>query len=567
MTGVDLVEVPTAWSRGQLDGPVGLLVMRDPRTAVGALMCAWEARTFAVDPQPEGWWGEPWSFDLVDGWEELLGRPLSVVCARQWLSLQCAAIRAAQTAARDPGDLVVTSYEELLEDPVSARERLAAELGADVRVRVNSAGDPWRRPQDLGEVNAGLAANEPLLREYLALAADLGFSGHGEPLPPERKSPSAVTMPGKGTRFESDFTLSVPQLLASIGSSLLVTTYKAGQVVIARTGDGTSLDTHFTAMDRPMGVAVAGNRWAIGAADSVVVYSKYDMGPSLGVEPVPDAVWVPKAVIFTGDVSIHDMAWDRDGVLWFVNTKFSCLSTLQPYSSFDAAWIPPWISHLAAEDRCHLNGLAMVDGRPRFVSALAPTDAAGEWRQHRGTGGVIADVPTGEVIAGGLSMPHSPRWHDGRLWFVQSGIGSLSHLDPATGRVEEVCRLPGFTRGLAFIGPYALVGLSQVRESVFADLPVTATATERNCGVWIVDTRTGTTVGFLRFAGVVTEIFDVQLVAERWPHIADAGELTRTCYTLDPATLERLRTDIEQPEDIFRDVINSDMVHQIQGAT
>ena len=305
-----------------------------------------------------------------------------------------------------------------------------------------------------------------------------------------------------------------------------------------------------------MGIAVAGNRCAVGAADSVVVYSAYDMGSSLGVEPVPDAVWVPKAVVFTGDVAIHDMAWDLDGVLWFVNTKFSCLSTLQPYSSFDAAWVPPWISNLAAEDRCHLNGLAMVDGRPRFVSALATTDAAGEWRKYRGTGGVIADVTTGEVISAGLSMPHSPRWHDGRLWFLQSGIGSLNHLDPANGQVVEVCRLPGFTRGLAFVGRYALVGLSQVRESVFDGLPVTATAAERNCGVWIVDTRTGTTVGFLRFTGAVTEIFDVHVLAARWPHIADTGELTRSCYTLDPATLERLRPQAARTHAIDPDLVN-----------
>lgn len=541
MSGADLFEIPADDPRQSPDRPAALLVMRDPRTAVGALMAAWESRTFALDPQPEGWWGEPWSFELVDGWEGLLGRPLSVVCARQWLLLQCAAIRAAQQAADDPGTLAVTSYEELVEDPTAARERLVDALGSDVRVRLSSPGDPWRRPHDLGEVNAGLAASEPLLREYLSLASELGYPGYADALPAERRIPGAVTTPGKGTRFESDFTVSVPQLLASIQSSLLITTYKAGQVVIARTGDGTGLDTHFTAMDRPMGIALAGNRCAVGAADSVVVYSRYEVGASLELEPVPDAVWVPKAVIFTGDVSIHDMAWDLDGVLWFVNTKFSCLSTLQPYSSFDAAWVPPWISQLAAEDRCHLNGLAMVDGRPGFVSALATTDAAGQWRQHRGTGGVIADVATGEVVAAGLSMPHSPRWHDGLLWFVQSGIGSLNHLDPASGLVVEVCRLPGFPRGLAFVGPYALVGLSQVRESVFEGLPVTTTATARNCGVWIVDTRSGTTVGFLRFTGAVTEIFDVQLLPARWPHIADAGDLTRSCYALEPDTLERLQ--------------------------
>lgn len=528
MSGADLVEF--------LDGPGGtaaVLVVRDPRTAVGALMAAWESGRFAVDPQPEGWWGDRWSFSLVDGWQHLVGQPTSVVCARQWLTLQVAAMRDC------PPGAVVASFEELVADPRAAEARLAAALGAGVRVRVEEPGDPWKRPHDLGEVRAGLDASAGLLEEYLALVDGLGVQGYRDPLPAERKAPAAVTRPSEGTRFHSQFTSSVPELLAASGSSLLITTYKSGHAIVARTDDGQRLDTYVTAVDRPMGVAIAGNRVAIGAADSVVVYARHDAGASLALDPVPDAVLVPKAIVFTGDVAIHDMAWDQDGTLWFVNTRFSCLSTLQPYASFDCAWKPAWISHLAAEDRCHLNGLAMVDGRPRFVTALSMTDTAAGWREHRGTGGVIVDVTTNEVVASGLCMPHSPRWHDGRLWFLQSGTGSLCTLEPG-GRATEVTRLPGFTRGLAFIGPYALVALSQVRESVFADLPVTATAQERNCGTWVVDTRTGATAGFLRFTGAVTEIFDVQPIPARWPHIADPGDLTRTSYALDPHAIAQL---------------------------
>ena len=136
-------------------------------------------------------------------------------------------------------------------------------------------------------------------------------------------------------------------------------------------------------------------------------------------------------------------------------------------------------------------------------------------------------------------MPHSPRWRDGSLWFLQSGTGALNRLD-AAGQVQEVTRLPGFTRGLAFLGPYALVGLSQVRESVFTDLPVTRTARERNCGVWLVDTRTGHVAGLLKFSGSVTEIFDVNILSARWPHIAEPGDLTQTAFSLDPQTIALL---------------------------
>ena len=538
MSGADLVAV---------DGfsDASIVVVRDPRTAVGALMAGWESGSFAADPQPAGWWGDRWSFTLIDSWRELVGEPLAVVCARQWLTLQVAAIRDAGPAA------IYACFEELIGDPRKAEARLTGALGTGVRVLVENSGDPWARPHDIGEVLAGLEQSKCLWDEYLSLIDDLdpgawGAGYRGE-MPPPRKAPVAVSRPSEGTRFHSGFTPGVPELLARAGMSLLVTTYKAGQAIVARTSDGTTLDTHFTAVDRAMGTAVAGNRLAIGSADAVTVYCRHD-GAMVAADPVPDAAWVPKAVIFTGDIAVHDMGWDAAGDLWLVNTRFSCLSVLDPYASFDCRWRPEWITGLAGEDRCHLNGMAMRDGHPAYVTALATTNTLGGWREHRGTGGVIVDITGpitagsitgGEVVATGLSMPHSPRWHDGRLWFCESGTGALAVLED-DGTVTEVTRLPGFTRGLTFIGPYAIVGLSQVRESVFTGLPVTTSTGERNCGAWLVDTRTGATVGFLRFTGAVTEIFDVHAIPDRWPHLADPGELTKSCYALDPATLQHL---------------------------
>jgi uncharacterized protein (TIGR03032 family) len=131
----------------------------------------------------------------------------------------------------------------------------------------------------------------------------------------------------------------------------------------------------------------------------------------------------------TGDLDIHDVCVDGDGRVVFVNTLFSCLATVSPDASFAPVWQPPFISRLAAEDRCHLNGLAMRDGRPGFVTATARTDIAEGWREHRRDGGVVLDVPTGEVVAAGLSMPHSPRWHRDRLWLLQAGTGEFGTVD------------------------------------------------------------------------------------------------------------------------------------------
>jgi uncharacterized protein (TIGR03032 family) len=177
------------------------------------------------------------------------------------------------------------------------------------------------------------------------------------------------------------------------------------------------------------------------------------------------------------------------------------------------------VTALAPQDRCHLNGLAVApDGHgglaPRFVTALGTTDTPGGWRANKQSGGVVLDVPSGAVIAAGLSMPHSPRWHDGRLWVLESGAGGVGHVDLRTGCYEALARLPGFTRGLDFYGGLAFVGLSQVRESaVFSGIPIAdLPLAERCCGVWVLDAASGRTVAFLKFEDAVQEIFSVQVL-------------------------------------------------------
>jgi uncharacterized protein (TIGR03032 family) len=249
---------------------------------------------------------------------------------------------------------------------------------------------------------------------------------------------------------------------------------------------------------------------------------------------------MPRAHHVTGDVRVHDLAFSN-GELWIVNTRFSCLSTLDGIHSFVPRWRPGFVSALAPEDRCHLNGLALVDGEVRYVSALGTSDTAGGWRQHKADGGVIVDVPTGEIAAAGLSMPHSPRWYRGKLWILESGHGSIATVDPATGAVETVAHLPGFTRGIAFAGRFAFIGLSQVREHLFGGLPLTEHLAERVCGVWVVDIEAGTIVGFLRFEGAVEEIYDVQIVGARYPEMVEPGaDLASDAFVLSDEALTQL---------------------------
>ena len=325
--------------------------------------------------------------------------------------------------------------------------------------------------------------------------------------------------------LRSVHTKSLPELLRQAASSMLVSTYQAGKLVIVREDQG-KLNTHFRVYNRPMGLAADRARMALGTAISVEYYRNMpEVARKLEPAGKHDSAFLPRRGHITGNIDIHEMDWAGDE-LWLVNTRFSCLCTLDHEHSFVPRWRPTFISGYAAEDRCHLNGLEVVDGKPKYVTALGTADAAGGWRENKAGGGVLIDVESNEFICRGLSMPHSPRWYQDKLWVLESGNGSLATVDVDTGQLETVVELPGFTRGLDFLGPYAFVGLSQVRESaVFSGISLTERVSERNCGVWVVDIRSGQIVAFLKFEDAVQEVFAVSLLQGiRFPDVLGAGD-------------------------------------------
>jgi uncharacterized protein (TIGR03032 family) len=347
--------------------------------------------------------------------------------------------------------------------------------------------------------------------------------------------------PAAASPLRSVVTPSLPALLRKLGSSLLVSTYQSGRVILLRADreNSGSLNTHFRSFPSPMGLALGPRYLAIGTARHIWEYRNVPAAAQRLEAPAGhDACFLPRACHVTGDIRVHDMAFAGDE-LWVVNTRFSCLCVLDRDHSFVPRWRPPFITALVPEDRCHLNGLAVVDGRPVYVTALGRSDAPEGWREPKAHGGVLLDIASGEAVAGGLSMPHSPRWHDGRLWVLESGKGEVGVVDLATGKVETVAQLPGFTRGLAFAGPYAFVGLSQVRESVFTGIPLGKRLKERVCGVWALDTRSGETVGFLRFEDAVQEIFEVALLPGlRFPELTEPdADLIASTYVLPEEAL------------------------------
>ena len=346
---------------------------------------------------------------------------------------------------------------------------------------------------------------------------------HTQPPFPTGRSPAApATPPASAARVAFHYTQTdgFAAVLAGLGSSLLVSTYQANKLLVARAA-GAGLSMLVRTFDRPMGLAVDGGRLALGTRDQVWEFrNAADIAPRVEPAGQHDACFLPRSSHFTGDIGVHELAW-AGGELWAVNTRFSCLCAVHPDYSFVPRWRPPFVSALAAEDRCHLNGLALVDGRPAYVTALGETDTPGGWRADKAAGGCLVEVGGGRVVSRGLSMPHSPRWHDGRLWVLESGTGRLALVDPSDGSRRHVAELPGFARGLAFSGSHAFVGLSKIRKTSAMDgVPLSERRDELKCGVAVVDLRRGGVVELLEFRSAVEEIFDVQFLGGlRFPEL------------------------------------------------
>lgn len=338
----------------------------------------------------------------------------------------------------------------------------------------------------------------------------------------------------------------LPALLERLGISLLISTYQAGKVIVARSHGG-EVDFLLKDADKPMGMAAMEGLLAIGVMGEIRFYGDIKQNCSK-LKPAGryDACFVERVNHLTGGIDIHEMAFGGDGQPWFINTRFSALCTLHQATSFVPVWRPSFVSGYAPEDRCHLNGLGLVDGRPRFVTVLGETDTPGGWRERKADGGVLIDLASGKALCRGLSMPHSPRWYAGALWVCESGRGTLARVDLGTGELKPLFEFPGFTRGLDFYDKYAFVGLSQIRETaIFSGLPICnrLKADERNCGVWIVDITSGELAGVIHFMQGVQEIFAVQaLPGIRYPEILNKKDpLALETYILPPEVLREVR--------------------------
>src|SRR5262245_59414257 len=303
--------------------------------------------------------------------------------------------------------------------------------------------------------------------------------------------------------------------LAEQQVSLAFTTYQTGKLFLLGRHPEGRLDVFERTFNRAMGL------WADGQTlwlSSLYQLWRFENVLKPGVlHDGHDRLYVPRLGWTTGDLDVHDVAVEAGGRVVFVATRFGCLATVHERDSFTPLWRPPFLSKLAPEDRCHLNGLALEGGKARYVTAVSASDVADGWRDRRRDGGVVLDVRDNRVIASGLSMPHSPRLYRGRLWLLNSGAGELGSLDPAGGAFEPLAFCPGYARGLAFTGDYAVLGLSRPRhDKTFGGLALdgalAAKGAEARCGLHVVDLNSGDTAHWLRLEGMVSELYDVAVL-------------------------------------------------------
>lgn len=327
-----------------------------------------------------------------------------------------------------------------------------------------------------------------------------------------------MTTPVDDRRFDISASRGFTNWLSGIGGSLAVTTYQAGRLLFLSSGPDGSVSLVERDFPRSMGIAVSPDAQSFVLATQFQIY-RFNNIIDPGEESAFDASYVPHVAWTTGSVDAHDIGVAEDGRPVFVNTLYSCIASVSDGRNFRPIWKPPFISELAPEDRCHLNGMCILDGRPRFATAIARTDVKDGWRDHRTDGGVVIDVESGETIVEALTMPHSPRFHDDRLWVLNSGAGQFGFVDLAGGRFQPIAFCPGYARGLSFVGRFAVIGLSAPRDGdgdgyggLILDEELKSRRMEPFCGLLVIDIDRGAIVEWARIDGAITELYDTAVL-------------------------------------------------------
>ena len=316
-------------------------------------------------------------------------------------------------------------------------------------------------------------------------------------------------------RFKISYNKKVAELLTELKASIVISTYQAGKLIFIGSKNNTSLYQVPISFKKPMGIALLDNKMAVATLDEIQIFSAskalaklYPNNPGKY-----DKLFLPRATYYCGETDLHDLGFANGG-LWAVNTRFSCISTYDINYSFTPRWAPPFITELFPEDRCHLNGMAMINKKPAFVTALSKTNIKDGWRANITKTGILMNVPEGEIILENLPMPHSPRIINNSLYLLLSATGEIIKVNEKNKSYQTITKINGFIRGLAEYKNYLFVGLSKIRKTskTFNQLPITDHADYS--GIVIIRLSDGHIMGEIKYESTVEEIYDVQILPD-----------------------------------------------------
>lgn len=327
--------------------------------------------------------------------------------------------------------------------------------------------------------------------------------------------PDRLTDPRTLVPFSCSYSANVPELLMKLNCSLAISTYQAGKVIFLSPKNEEQLIQLPRSFEKPMGIALSEepDKMAVACKDEVIVFanSKELAHTYPKKKNIYDALYLPRATYHIGQLDIHDLSWGDKG-LYAVNTLFSCIISIDDNYNFTPYWVPPFITGMKSEDKCHLNGMVMMNGKPRYVTAFNKGNSMQSWREGVTTDGVLMDIESGEIVAENLRMPHSPRMVDRELYLLFSATGEIVRVNTKNGTYEIVTRINGFVRGMAYYKDFLFVGLSKLRQnsSTFAKLEIAKKATY--AGISIIHLPTGSFYGEIRYQASVDEIYDIQVL-------------------------------------------------------
>ncbi len=324
--------------------------------------------------------------------------------------------------------------------------------------------------------------------------------------------------------FTLNYSPQVPELMFRLGCTLAISTYQAGKLIFISAKDENALIQLPRNFEKPMGIALSedGNNMALACKNQIITFANSpDLALHYPKSPGKyDALYMPRTTYHTGPLDIHDLRFGADKKLFAVNTLFSCVVEIDQSFNFKPYWSPPAITELVSEDRCHLNGMVMQNGKPKYATAFNQGNSAQSWRDTVATTGVMYDIEANELIAEGLPMPHSPMAVGDDLYVLLSATGELAKIDKATGKYDVITKYEGFVRGMSLVQDYLFIGLSKLRKnsSTFAKLPFAEKANQS--GVLIVHLPTGSIAGQITYQTSVDEIYDVHAISgKRRPNI------------------------------------------------